>query len=205
MSDVRVQIVLKTTDANPENFVTNSWCVKDMSPGVDDAAVTAAFKAFYDSFTAARWSNTLAQNGHLAKYSLLPGFPPNYPFAEVVWNMGAAPSGNPLPSEVAICLSMQGPRSAGFPQARRRGRVYIGPLADGNNTAGRPTAASSTALANNVLTLKNTINALPSGASLAVWSGVDSAAVEVTNGWIDNAFDTQRRRGLAWTSRTLWA
>jgi hypothetical protein len=39
--------------------------------------------------------------------------------------------------------------------------------------------------------------------SLAVYSVADAVAREVTNGWVDNAWDTQRRRGIDATARTL--
>jgi len=37
-----------------------------------------------------------------------------------------------------------------------------------------------------------------------VYSPTNGNTVNVDNGWVDNAFDTQRRRGLAVTARTNW-
>lgn len=204
MSTIRAQVILHTEDAVPENYISNSWCFEGMTPGADDAAVVTILKDFYDDISASYWSTFIAQNGHDVKLSLLPGTPPNYPFFEGTFNLAANPSGTELPNENAICLSFQGARSAGLPQARRRGRVYLGPWGTTANTAGRPTAALVTQIATAATTLQTAAAAVATAGGLAVWSTVDQAPVIVDDGWIDNAWDTQRRRGLLYTARTLW-
>jgi hypothetical protein len=204
MSVTRVQVTLKTVDANPENFVTNSWAVFTGVPPINVAATVTSFKDFYDDINATYWSNAIAQNGHIVKFYALPGTPPNYPFAESTFNLAAAPTGVPLPSECAIVLSMQGTRTAGAPQARRRGRVYLGPWGSAANTTGRPTPALATQIASAVQTLNTNLEAQSPISRLNVWSQADGQGVEITDGWIDNAWDTQRRRGLQYTSRTTY-
>lgn len=111
-----------------------------------------------------------------------------------------------LPSEVAVCLSYQGDQISGAPQARRRGRIYLGPLAYAaaeSNTIAKP----ADDLIATVCAAADAFRAATAGAGQpwAVYSRVDDAFVNVTNGWVDNAFDTQRRRGEAATARTLWS
>jgi hypothetical protein len=119
--------------------------------------------------------------------------------------LGPASSGG-LPEEVACCLSYH---AIELPtNARRRGRVFIGPL--GNNaidsatstTPARPIAAMLSDLA----FAANRLLSEPEG-------GVPWALRSVTpaqnfhligGGYIDNAFDTQRRRGPDTTARVLW-
>jgi hypothetical protein len=204
MSDWRAQVTLRTVDALPANFITNTWSFGSTTVG-DHTAVTTALKDFYDDIPAASISSAVAQNGHTVQFYVLPGVQPNYPFAETTFNLASAPSGTPLPSEVAVCLSFQGTRQAGFPQARRRGRIYLGPLGSGIVTAGRPSPTLRTNMANAALTFKAAIEAITGGIFWAVWSTADQLAVPVDNGWIDDAFDTQRRRGVEVTSRTTWA
>jgi len=204
MSDVRVQVILHTADAVPENYVSNSWCLSDVTPGADDAAIVTLMKDFYDDITASFISTAITTNGHEVKLSLLPGTPPNYPYFEGTFNLASAPSGTPLPSELAVCLSFQGARSAGLPQARRRGRVYIGPLGTNANSSGRPNPTLMTAIANAAVTFKASAAAISGAGGWAVWSTVDQAPVLVDDGWVDNAFDVQRRRGLLYTSRTTF-
>ena len=197
-------MILHTVDAITENYVTNSWCFTDMLPGTDDAAIVTLLKDFYDDIAAAYWSNLIAQNGHEVKLYDLPGTVPNYPYFEGTFNMASAPSGQALPGEIALCLSFQGVRSAGFPQARRRGRVYIGPLSTACNSGGRPIAAVMTAMGTAAATLRSQAAVISGTGGWAVWSVTDAAPVEVDNGWIDNAFDVQRRRGVDATSRTTF-
>jgi hypothetical protein len=174
------------------------------NPLGDATAITNALKTFYSAFATSYLSNLLATNGHEVKYYDLPGVTPNYPVAEQTFNLTAVPAGTPLPSELAVVLSFQGARTPGFPQARRRGRIYLGPLGTGANTSGRPTAALITAMATQAAAFKTTIDALASDTEWAIWSVANQAPVDITGGWIDNAFDVQRRRGVEETSRTTW-
>ena len=204
MSDIRAQVILHTTDAVPENYISNSWCFNGMTIGADDAAIVTLLKDFYDDMGLTYMANTIAQNGHEVKLSLLPGSPPNYPYFEGTFNLAAAYTGTPLPSEVAVCLSFQGARSAGLAQARRRGRVYIGPLGTSANTSGRPTAGFISNISAAALTLKAAAASVSDADGWCVWSHANQDAVPVEDGWIDNSFDTQRRRGLVYTSRTTF-
>jgi len=204
MTEIRVQVILKTADNISENYVTNSLCVVAPNALSSTAAITTAVKDFYDDLGSTYLSSALAQNGHTIKYSLLPGTPPNYPYEEDVFNLGTAPSGTPFPSEMAVCLSFQGDRQAGFPQARRRGRIYIGPLGNAANNLGRPHSTFISQLATAGATFKSNIAAIGTGHYWAIWSGTDQTAVEVNDGWVDNAFDVQRRRGLTATTRTTF-
>jgi hypothetical protein len=116
------------------------------------------------------------------------------------------PGTNTLPTEVALCVSYQAAQVSGQPQARRRGRIFIGPLAhaaeDSNN--GVPSPAIISTLANAAAELLSAAQASTS-AQWIVYSPTGNSHADVDNGWVDNAFDTQRRRGQAATARTLWS
>lgn len=205
MTDYRAQVILKTDDNVPANFVTNSLCIEVNPDGaLDTDEVTTAIKDFYDDLNGILGA-TIAQNGHIVKYSLLPGTPPNYPFEEDVFNLTVNPTATQLPSECALVLSFQGTRQAGFPQNRRRGRIYIGPVSQAVNDTGRPSSAAIGQLATAGATFKSNIEAVTGGAHFwAIWSPTDGTATQVNNGWVDNVWDTQRRRGLDTTSRTTF-
>lgn len=101
-----------------------------------------------------------------------------------------------------MVLSFQADKVSGLPQARRRGRVYFGPLGGAAEASGRP----GTTLLSAVVAFGA---ALLSESNLADWtwvvySTVNNGGAPVTNGWVDNSFDTQRRRGLEWTARTTF-
>jgi hypothetical protein len=114
-------------------------------------------------------------------------------------------TGKALPSEVALVASFQGTPTSGQIQARRRGRVYIGPLdADAADSAGtRPAQQlidTLTEVSERLMT-ECTASAIP----WIVYSPTGSLFTAVTNGWVDNSFDTQRRRGEAATARYTWS
>jgi hypothetical protein len=106
-----------------------------------------------------------------------------------------------LPSEVAVCLSYYSVRNI----PRHRGRIYFGPLnlnamstADG---MGDPNVSQSL-----IDTLQSRASILSGYTDLpwVVCSLRDQALREITAGWVDNAFDTQRRRGATATRRESW-
>lgn len=103
----------------------------------------------------------------------------------------------PGPGEIAVCLSFYGGSNAPY----NRGRLYI-PFAafSGSAPAGsRPSAANRTKVGDLV----------PLFAGLGgvnvdwiVWSPTKKAATKVDHWWVDDEWDTQRRRGLKPTTRT---
>jgi hypothetical protein len=161
-------------------------------------------KGFYDGI-AGSYPAKIAQNGHEIKYYLLPGpGKPNYPFEIDFFNLFTAPTGTTLPTEVALCLSFQGLKAAGAPQARRRGRVYIGPLDEATNTDGRPSTTVISAIVTAATTLSSAVTALGAGYEWGIWSVTDQHFVPAIDGWVDNSWDTQRRRGVDPNSRTTF-
>lgn len=113
-----------------------------------------------------------------------------------------------LPGEVALCLSYRAAAPPGVPIARTRGRVYVGPFhanAVTMNNAGdtRPASALITSMRDRgfQLTLAGEVIG---AAKWAVYSTIDNVARAVISGWVDDAFDTQRRRGSKATTRLLF-
>lgn len=122
-----------------------------------------------------------------------------------------------IPEECAVVLTF---RASAPYTARRRGRIYIGPL---NDFAVIPGSATTQTHVDGTMqqVLADAAEAL--AASSADWAVRSAGArvpranaqaplgallaeayYRVTNGWIDNAMDSQRRRGPDATSRLLW-
>jgi hypothetical protein len=154
-----------------------------------------------------------AAAAHSFKYydisTTLDGSPHGSPFAVNTWTLDAAAALDPLPAEVSACISYHAdttgvPEEVGAtrPAARRRGRLYIGPLQTGVlGTTGMLRSDFFDALRGAGIFL-NAIAGL--GVEWQVWSRADAAVRPVVGGFVDNAFDTQRRRGPAATLRTSW-
>lgn len=119
----------------------------------------------------------------------------------IYFNLDAAGTADRLPDEVALCSSVYSVRNL----PRQRGRIYLGPF---NSQAidlatGRPKSVLRDVIA-------GATNRLANESDIAnqwvVYSeaGIAPQSFTVTNGWIDNAWDTQRRRGVASTDRQTW-
>lgn len=117
-----------------------------------------------------------------------------------------------VPTEVSICLSMRAAYIGGVNQARQRGRIFLGGLAnpvDGSTVSSFPTIGSTqrTGIATAASNLRTGL--ITDGWQWVILSAAQVAEVRpntfpVAAGWIDNSPDTQRRRSVNATARTAW-
>lgn len=211
MANVRVQVEFDSTTGLPEDRYVNTFHMNVATPdAADGALIVGNLQRFYDldtggalSAIADYLSPVMAGTAVVKCYDLADPIPrvPFYTGALTI----AGNTGQALPEEVAVVLSYQGARVSGISQASRRGRLYIGPLSTSAQAAGAPTRPSAgfrTVLG--VAASRLVTDATTDGHVWIVWSPTLASAADVTDGWVDNAFDTQRRRGAAATTRTLW-
>lgn len=207
MAIIRAQVTFRHNSGLPEDEMVNVWHF-DVPTGDFSEDIADALEAFYDAVpdpsansVGQFMSDLLDGQATITMYNLN-DTPPRVPIHEHPFTITTGSGA--LPSEVALCASFHAPAVSGLSQAHRRGRVYIGPLApSANNTAeGRPLAAFRLCLARS---LRDLIAASLAQLdwSLAVYSPTLDTASKVEAGWVDNAFDTQRRRGENPTSREL--
>jgi len=144
---------------------------------------------------------------------------------QVDFNIAASLGGGGVPEEVALCLSYYTDRNL----PSHRGRIYLGPLAAGaaNASPVRPAASFVAALVDAASRLvahvtvpagDGVVNtwsphgaaetdppADPSGtAEWALYSRKLNTQVAITAGWVDDEWDSQRRRRIAASTRTTW-
>jgi len=215
---LRAQIELRNDSFLPEHASVNvmHFVCFDADPSSELTSITAAIETFYQTADAVLGS-VLTGDGIVKFYDLLDP-QPRAPIGTEAFTFSPQ-SGDCFPNEVAVVLSVQGEGVSGVPIARRRGRVYLGPIAASTGvTAGGDTFLSSAgrdavALAGEQLAAE--IDPLhwawvvfsPTIAGTQPWSEaeLESASTLITNGWVNNAYDTQRSRGLNDTARTVWA
>lgn len=198
----RTQVELAMTSGIPEDKATNVWWFLADDLSNLDLALTQ-LTTFYGAIDG-ELSGRVATTGHRVRCYDMDDPEPRAPVKDQ--GLGTlTPSSTSLPTEVAMCISYQAARSSGVSQARRRGRLYIGPL---KKTAvedtGLPQAAMITVLQGAIQNLLDAAQAATTW-DWVVYSPTDGLAVSVHDGWIDNAFDIQRRRGLTATSRVLFS
>lgn len=193
----------------PENQIVNTWHVSgDLNGG--ETLIAASFADFYGEAATgqlntimARMSSVLTGTGVVRMYDLA-DVVPRVPILEYEF-AGFTPGGTALPSEVACCLSFKAAPVAGVNAARRRNRVYIGPLAESARISGtepRPLGTFRADLFIALQNLKDEIETHSTGlATLVGYSPTDGIPWTIAEAWSDDAFDTQRRRGEDATSR----
>lgn len=214
MGSYHVQVAVPAKSGIASDAVVNTWCVSASytSPqaGLEDFADN--LKDFYEVNLSSRstmykWVNTRIKIYKTADPK------PRVPVFDELLGLSDAQSNNTLPTELACCLSFQADKLSGAKQARRRGRVYLGPFGVNvvDQSEGRPTTAwidatKTAALA--LLTASETNGHGWKWCVLSPTSGLDPdggiTCWPVTNGWLDNAIDVQRRRGLTPTARTMF-
>lgn len=202
--DYYTQVTLEHDSALPEDRTVNTFSVSivDADPAAELASWHSALNDFYqlvDQFLSASFSGA----GTIKSYRRADPTP-RVPALDTPITI--TPGTTSLAAEVALVMSFQAVRVAGEPQARRRGRIFLGPLfATANDSA---TARPSSTLVSSVANAGDGLITASKASTLwewQVWSQVDGDGNEVDNGWVDNAFDTQRRRGLRATTRTTFS
>jgi len=105
------------------------------------------------------------------------------------------------PREVACCLSYAAVDDPDQSIARRRGRIYLGPIGNAHGAADRPDALLRTT----VLDFGSSLANIGFGANTTwmLFSRTDQVAAKIESIWVDDAWDTQRRRGLDPTARQV--
>lgn len=205
----------------------------DADRAVDGAAIATRLDTFY-TLLANRYSSRCNLAAAEFSIVDLTDPQPRIPFLISDQHPSAEQSANfDLPPEVAICLSFRGAASSGANPRRRRGRVYLGPWQTSSSTDYHDVLAAditlilgsaTTALADTNDELEwcvyspYTHHNVPVGRNInekdedgnPVFPEGDAADLAqsftvVTHYWCDNAFDTQRRRGVKATSRTTVA
>lgn len=146
--------------------------------------------------------------------------PMGSPIRETATSLIAPAAGDALPAEVSACLSYTAPLIAGEgeeappaelggpgirPRARKRGRLFIGPLVDVALVAVPQDMQLSQTIRESLLSaLDNELINNAEGIDFVLWSRVTGFMHVVSGGWVDNAPDTVRRRGARSTGRSTF-
>ena len=128
---------------------------------------------------------------------------PRQPVYQVELQTSGIPGADTMPTEVALVLSFQAVKESGENQKRRRNRIYLGPYNVTANNDGKPADLLIDTLLHSSRSLLNQAENSFNW-TWKVYSPSDDAAYPVWSGWVDNAWDTQRRRGTRATGRGIF-
>lgn len=214
----------------PADSVVNTWaftCEDAVTLGGGAIAITSALDAFYTSMNT-RLSSQYNWNAATLEVINMLDDRPRIPIFSINLSYGGeTTSAVDYPAEVAVCLSFKGATESGVNARRRRGRVYIGPVqfvtSDHPNVdTGFMTdlrdagvALRDTALITWSVYSRYTHYGVPVGRNIGekdelgepvfdeIPDALPSSFTPVDSVWVDNAWDTQRRRGPKATTRLV--
>lgn len=213
-----VQYTIPYFTGVPTDAITNTWHFDYDNGGIKAGpaqcqALVGVIKGFYQNIfagspgTMALWTDPLKASAKV--YDLDDPMP-----RVAIWE-GPSPttvikdaSSSHQSPETAICASYRAEFPSGVDKATRRGRIYLGGIGGGCYTLGGASAFPLVIqnFREDVGTFLQTM--IGSAAAIdwvwVVYSRKMDSSSPVVAGWVDNAFDTQRRRGQAATARSSW-
>jgi hypothetical protein len=208
MPIIRAQVRLPYFTGLPEDIVTNTWHFEtgELGPSAGELdECVARLEAAYDlvdQLMAATLSR-VADACEIRIYNLADP-EPREPVRTSTFTLDTPESITNLPLECAIVLSYHAEFVSGVPNARRRGRAYIGPFALPALTVGNAsvfpfTQTIAQTAVRDMATALDTEIGWP--LQWVQYSPTTGLANPVVAGWVDNEFDTQRRRQARATGR----
>lgn len=222
--DILVRTIMQGSTGLATDRYVNDWAFRWLGAGsptnTDLTNLLACVDLFYNDtgaggFSVSDFISEAVDRGvthEMEFYSISAG---GSPLLSLPWLGPAAPAvdDNNLPTEVSAVLSFHGTLTniqeetgATRPRARRRGRVYVGPLTVPSIGFGTPNPFLNGSL---LTAMREGAGAMADLADInqfqwSVWSRADDELYEVVGGWTDNAPDVQRRRGVESTARVTF-
>lgn len=204
MSVHKFQVIFNHDNGLAEDRVVNGWHFhSDVSPAIDFDNVRDMLQDFYSTPAVGTRISSFMPT-HLDPTVLIVAYDleqpkPRAPVYESSWPLDGG-TGSTIPTEVALCFSFEAAKESGQSQARRRNRVYLGPFQNTAISSGVPSGTLMDSIVTAGQALKQASDAAISW-DWVVYSATDGAHHEPAHIWCDNAWDTQRRRGLRATAR----
>lgn len=209
--DMRCVVTLNMDSGLPEDAAVNVWHLLGTT-SADPEAITDQFVTFYGALGGilANVVDRTEDACQIQLYDLTDPEPRPPVYTRQFTISGSAAASSDLPAEVAICTSIAQPPVPGFPAGRGRGRAYIGPLntsvmGAGTGESQRVSSGTQDTIAGMTRALVEALAGTTGAPQLAIFSRTNNTLYPVLRGWVDNAFDTQRRRGVEATTRVTWA
>lgn len=207
MPELLAQVRIPYRDDIPADVSVNTWSFRT-SLDRDDAAdlIGAALLAFYNGI-AEYYSPAVDLTETQGRIYDRADAVPRQPFSGGILPVSSLNIDLGLPEEVALCMSFRAVNLSGTSPKRRRGRVYLGPLNSQTLNQGQDQrAVPNPQFGIDLEAAQGAFNtALGAQTEHVIWSQANGTSSVAATYWTDNAFDTQRRRGTAPTTRRTWS
>jgi hypothetical protein len=214
MADYRTQVSIPMDSNVGADTVVNNWHFFDN--GLSGPTATQkieswhnALQTFYNSISVAIFPNIIDHTAVRMKTYDLDLPIPRIPLVDEVTPITAPTGTASLPHELCIVLSFRSALQSGISPARRRGRVFLGPLQQSGMMGAE---ADPKIVAGKLTTIANAATVLMTGPTPDEgWDWATRSSFPAANGvrnvvagWVDNSFDIQRSRGTVATTRTTF-
>lgn len=218
---MRAQVTIPLDSGIPEDASINTFYFDQddngLLPPPDTSydAVVASLAQFYQAIDGVVFPTTIAPAASVRIYDMRD---PEPRVVRRVDSIALTPNaGGPMVAEACICLSFSADLVSGVNPQRRRGRVFLGPVSNNASSTLNSQLRVDVAVRDAIAAAAHDL-AVPNdvGGSSLSWAmysrttdlagaNIDDSFFDVQTGWIDDSFDTQRRRGPKPTTRTLWS
>lgn len=206
---VRALCVWPWTTGRPEDVSSNTFHFNVTGTLLTEVTnIFTALNSFYGSaYGNDQRSPLIDHDAGFVRFYDMSEAEPRVPIDEFAFTALSGTAGTTaLPPEAAMVVSVRAEIESGDNKRRRMGRTYLGPfstqaLSSGTGRPGSGFISNLVTAANNLLIASNTAD--PDWV-WAIYSPTDGVARQVVEGYVNNEFDTQRRRGLVDTSRSAF-
>lgn len=217
---ILAQVVLPYYTGIPQDVAVNTFHFDSMDEDVvgNPSLVTDPLKDFYrapvspSTSAPGEWISPIVSRGVgecKVKLYNMSDPKPRRPFEIDTFTLPAAIGATDgMPNEVCVVTSFQGDPLSGHPQARRRGRIFFGPLTKSAFSLGTVSSmpAVGTVFRSSLVNASKQlcIDVRAGGPRWVVYSRASGDLVEIRSGWVDSDPDTQRRRENGVRNRVTW-
>jgi hypothetical protein len=211
MANYRVMAQFENRSGLPEDRIVNTWWFQCPAVGADAAdRIATALIEFYNTPPAtgvsvgsfmASYVSRAAGASRIQTYNMADPTP-REPQSHI-FQLDGTNTGDSFPAEVSAVLSFYSDRNL----PRQRGRVFLGPLKTSAGGLITRDVVPQSGFLNTVAQAADRLRQAADDPTFLVWSvhsDVSGLYLPVTNGWVDDAFDIQRRRGTKTQARTMW-
>lgn len=200
----KLTVEINSPSGLPRDAQQNNWWFEgpDAPDNVEWEAVRSALSAFYAEWQSSRSQFSLVGTGRLLARDV--GLPsPAEPVYESVMTFGHA-NKPPLPLDCAAVVTFAAPPTPGVKVQSLRNRIYLGGLAtEVNDSDGRIAGTFRTAVATGYNNFASALLANTDFEHIVYSPKLDDAFV-VDEAWMNNQWDTQRRRDRPASQRTMF-
>lgn len=213
----RVQVIIPYASGVPTDVITNTFHFESL----DNESITSAkcatlfsdlvgfYNIVYGGTAIKSMASYLSPANTVMKAYNLSDPPPRTAVREEVKPITPGTTvADTTPAEASVVLSFRTVYQSGINKGSQRGRIYLGGLTNAWFDAGDASRSSRVKQATREAVVGAAGNlfttALGHKWGWVVYSEKLNQKFAVAGGWIDNAIDTQRRRGQAATQRTTF-